>query len=79
MVDFCAVTRPGTRLTRARLEGVIGPELARKVTIIHGPGIDLSSSEIRRRVREGETIRYLVPAPVCAYIMECNLYSRAET
>jgi nicotinic acid mononucleotide adenylyltransferase len=31
-------------------------------------------SEVRRRVREGGTIRYLVPPPVQAYIAARGLY-----
>jgi nicotinate-nucleotide adenylyltransferase len=38
--------------------------------------IDVSSSEIRRRVRSGEPIRYLVPAAVEAVIRREGLYRR---
>jgi nicotinate-nucleotide adenylyltransferase len=36
--------------------------------------IDITSSEIRRRVREGMNIRYLVPDKVLEYIKEKRLY-----
>ena len=36
--------------------------------------IELSSSEIRKRVREGEDIAHLVPEKVAQYIKENNLY-----
>ena len=35
----------------------------------------IASREIRRRVREGESIRYLVPEPVRLYVEEQGLYS----
>lgn len=36
--------------------------------------LELSSTEIRRRVREGQSIRYLVPDKVLAYIQKKGLY-----
>jgi nicotinate-nucleotide adenylyltransferase len=36
--------------------------------------IDLSSTEVRRRVREGKSIRGFVPDPVAAYIAATGLY-----
>ncbi|HWP81271.1 MAG TPA: nicotinate-nucleotide adenylyltransferase [Bacteroidota bacterium] len=44
------------------------------VTLLQGPLIDLSSSLIRRRVRKGLSIRYMVPASVEAYIRLHRLY-----
>jgi len=36
--------------------------------------VDLSSTEVRRRVQAGETIRYLVPDAVRALIERHGLY-----
>jgi nicotinate-nucleotide adenylyltransferase len=38
------------------------------------PTIDVSSTAIRRRVRLGEPIKYLVPDPVAGYIRDHRLY-----
>lgn len=38
------------------------------------PNIEVSSTEIRRRIKEGETIKYLVPSQVEEYIRINNLY-----
>ena len=38
------------------------------------PEIQLSSTDIRMRVREGKTIRFLVPDSVAHYIMRTKLY-----
>lgn len=43
----------------------------RQVTM---PGIDLSATDIRRRVRAGQTIRFMVPRAVEAYIEQQGLY-----
>ena len=38
----------------------------------------ISSSEIRARVREGQTIADLVPAPIAEAITRLGLYGRPE-
>ena len=38
------------------------------------PGVDISSSDIRQRVREGRSIRYMTPRAVEMYIREHSLY-----
>jgi nicotinate-nucleotide adenylyltransferase len=50
------------------------PGVRARILRIPMPRIDISSSDIRRRVREGGSIRYLVPGPVQAYIAEHQLY-----
>jgi nicotinate-nucleotide adenylyltransferase len=53
---------------------------ARDVRYLDMPQIQVSSSAIRRRVREGAPIRYLVPQKVAEYITSHHLYGaeRAE-
>ncbi|MGE5315119.1 MAG: nicotinate-nucleotide adenylyltransferase [Acidobacteriota bacterium] len=45
-----------------------------RIRFIPVPDIELSSSAIRRRVREGLSIRYLVPRTVEQYILTHHLY-----
>ena len=61
-------------ITIGRLPG------ARSVRYLDMPLIQVSSSLIRRRVREGRPIRYLVPDSVAEYISSNDLYGagRAE-
>jgi nicotinate-nucleotide adenylyltransferase len=51
---------------------------ARNVRYLDMPMIQVSSSGIRRRVREGTPIRYLVPDNVASYIEEKALYGAKE-
>jgi len=51
---------------------------ARNVRYLDMPMIQVSSSGVRRRVREGTPIRYLVPDNVASYIEEKALYGAKE-
>jgi len=51
------------------------PELpADRVSWVEGAGLHISATEIRRRVREGHSIRYLVAEGVADYILKRGLY-----
>ena len=45
------------------------------ITWVDVPAINISSSDIRKRLRNKMTIRYLVPDQVFRYILKENLYA----
>jgi nicotinate-nucleotide adenylyltransferase len=45
---------------------------------IRVPAVDISATEIRRRAREGRSLRYWVPDPVAEYIARHRLYLDPE-
>lgn len=60
-----AVTRPGEA----------APETAHAdVVYVDGPGLPVSATDVRRRVRDGKSIRFLVPDAVADYIAKRGLY-----
>ncbi len=69
---FIAVTRPGYDLER--LSSVLPMEYLTQISTLTTPGVDISSTDIRTRVRSGDAIRYLVPESVQAYIRKHQLY-----
>lgn len=76
MCEFVAVLRPGTDKTI--LINEISRLRSEDAAVIHTvdlPLIEISSRDIRRRVAEGKSIRYLVPDAVEAYIKENSLYT----
>jgi nicotinate-nucleotide adenylyltransferase len=44
------------------------------VSLVQVPAMSISSTDCRRRVVEGQPIRYLVPDGVVQYIAKRNLY-----
>ncbi len=71
---FAAMKRLGhTRLDLKELEKAV-PGISERVCFMDNPQVDISSSDIRRRVREALPISYLVPKEVEAYISENGLY-----
>ncbi|MEM7623118.1 MAG: nicotinate-nucleotide adenylyltransferase [Planctomycetota bacterium] len=47
-------------------------------TRVEMPPVDISSSELRERVRRGESIRGMVPSEVEAYLLKERLYASAS-
>jgi nicotinic acid mononucleotide adenylyltransferase len=56
-------------------EGVAGALPPRtRIFLLPIRALEISSTEIRERIRRGETLDGLVPAPVAAYIRKHELY-----
>ncbi|MFA4967967.1 MAG: nicotinate-nucleotide adenylyltransferase [Candidatus Margulisiibacteriota bacterium] len=75
LCEFIVGTRPGTRIrTFRRL--VKFPPLEKEVDKIHLVELkeDISSSDIRKRIKEGKTVEKLLPKPVLDYIREKGIY-----
>jgi nicotinate-nucleotide adenylyltransferase len=67
-VRLLVMERPGYELKRA------GERFLSKLTFVKTPLIQVSSTRIRQRVREGKSVRYWVTEPVERFIFEKGLY-----
>ncbi|WP_347862705.1 nicotinate-nucleotide adenylyltransferase [Salimicrobium sp. PL1-032A] len=62
-ISFIGVRRPGTTF-----------ETSYPLSTVESPLLAISSSEVRERLDNGKTVRYMVPEPVYSYIQRKGLY-----
>jgi nicotinate-nucleotide adenylyltransferase len=75
--ELLVMARPGAALppTTALAEEVgTSPAGGLRIRLVDVPLIGISSTDLRRRVREGKSIRYFVPRAVEMYIADKQLY-----
>lgn len=73
-VHFIATKRPGVEVDLPALEKFFGEERMAHIHKVETPGLEISSTDIRERVRAGRSIKYLVPEVVEEYIAKERLY-----
>ena len=80
LCDFITVERPGVDAPVAEAALAFPPEVRQRLLagVITGRPCDISSSEIRRRIAKGMSIRYLVCPAVEAYIRSRGLYATTK-
>jgi nicotinate-nucleotide adenylyltransferase len=66
--EVVVINRPGYN------ESEIRNDFGKKVTYVNIPDMDISASNIRQRIKEKKSIKYLVPEAVENFITENNLY-----
>jgi nicotinate-nucleotide adenylyltransferase len=70
-VRFVVMGRPGTVLAWDKLPAAFR---ALEKNVVRVPQIDISGTEIRRRVGMGRSVEFFCPTAVCRYIAEHRIY-----
>ena len=78
LCKFIAATRPGYDIRRiedlkAELFGV-SEGASKNIFLMEIPALAISSTDIRKRIREKRPINYLLPEGVCNYLLKHELY-----
>ena len=72
LAHLVGVTRPGHVLEATEVP-------TGSCTLVEAPGVDISSTQVRERVREGADIADMVPGPVADYIANRGLYAKTSS
>ncbi|NLX61571.1 MAG: nicotinate-nucleotide adenylyltransferase [Tissierellia bacterium] len=76
MCKFIVAKRPGYKDNKLdEVKSDLNLKYNSQIFIMEGPLLDISSSQIRERVKKGISITYLVPRAVEIYIYKHKLYS----
>jgi nicotinate-nucleotide adenylyltransferase len=79
VAELVVVARPGHRLDSSPApDAAPAPDAWPVIHRVDVPAIDISSTDLRRRVRRGEPIDFMVPDEVAAYIRDHGLYMGEE-
>jgi len=70
VTKFIAASRPGYKLDMEKIH----PRFRKCTYLVEVPALAISSTEIRKRIKRGQTIKYLLPEAVEKYIYKNHLY-----
>jgi nicotinate-nucleotide adenylyltransferase len=72
--EFVAAQRPGCNPNEIELKKQFGELGEKHIHTLETPEFEISSTDIRERLRKGHSIRYIVPPKVEEYIYQKGLY-----
>lgn len=78
LCQLAVMRRPGDDV-RLDMHAAVLPELAARVVMVDAPLIGISSTDISDRLRQGQSIRYLVPDTVLSYIQSHPIYGKTPS
>lgn len=79
LLDLCyfiAATRPGCICSLDEVIKQFGDKGRQRIQRLATPELEISSTDIRERVQQGRSIKYIVPESVESYILKEGLYRK---
>jgi nicotinate-nucleotide adenylyltransferase len=74
IAEFLVMERPGSVL-KTPPSSVSVEDLSKlRFQVFTGPSVQISSSDIRRNIKDGKNVSHLLPSPVYEYIEQEKLY-----
>ncbi len=74
---LAVMPRPGYRIEMEALER-LAPGIGARIIWLDAPALDISSTDLRRRLHQGLPVRYLVPPAVEAYLRQHALHAEVS-
>jgi nicotinate-nucleotide adenylyltransferase len=74
LCQFVATTRPGHKSALDDVISFFGAKGRERIHRVTTPELEISATDIRERVKQGRSIRYIVPESVENYILKEGLY-----
>ncbi len=71
---FIATNRPNVEVNLEALKEFFGASAMKHIHQVSTPGLEISSTDIREKIKSGKSIKYLVPEVVEEYIIKERLY-----
>lgn len=75
LCKFVAATRPGFQLSKIETKvKELESKYNKGIYTVSVPALQISSTDIRNRIKEGKTVKYMLPESVESYIIKHKLY-----
>ena len=74
LAKFVGVDRPGYELSEEKRAQIVEAAKGIAISFVTIEALEISSSELRRRLAQGKSIRYLTPQVVVDHVMEHEFY-----
>lgn len=78
LCEFIAASRPGYSFRKFEELKLTQNKKLPKVHFMEIPALAISSTDIRRRIREGRPVKYLLPEGVAQYLAKRGLYIKED-